>query len=559
MRTILFFFCFSLIVNAFAQNEGDLLTIRKQKIVTILTQANPIILLEEGISAEQTFAQALAVNDERVRSTFFEKESGKPYISEVFGIYTAKPSDYSAIPERYRNERCFRVEIYNYTLNLGTAIWVAPSSNVVLGVNYFPQTQPDIPPHLGKLATYIAENSPEVIEAYGEKPTNALMPNTKTALNRSRCERSLHLCVAPTFVKNDKALWAVVDLTELKLVGVRWTNVGITGLPATERKLQNEKIMTCYCEKENPLEKDGWKMNYMLTTSDGLRISDVYYQGKKILNDAKMVDWHVSYSKTEGFGYSDAIGCPEFSMAAVVAIEPPVILPLVNEVDTLGFVLEQTFSSEGWPSPCNYNYKQRYEFYKDGKFRVVIGSIGRGCGNDGMYRPVTRLAFAGNTHTFSEWKNNTWEKWSKEQWKLQTATTAYTAEGYQYKITDNEKNGFFIMPGTGQFGDGGRGDFAYMYVTKHHFDKDEGDSDLMTVGPCCNTDYRQGPEKFIEPTPESLENTGVVLWYVAQLKNDDTKGKEYCWAESVLENGKYVAKVYPCFSGPMFVPVKVEH
>lgn len=87
---------------------------------------------------------------------------------------------------------------------------------------------------------------------------------------------------------------------------------------------------------------------------------------------------------------------------------------------------------------------------------------------------------------------------------------------------------------------------------------DEGEADLVTIGPCCNTDYQQGPEKFIEPSPDNIQNKKLVVWYVAQLKNDDAKGKEYCWAESVLENGVYVTKAYPCFAGPMFIPINLK-
>lgn len=63
-----------------------------------------------------------------------------------------------------------------------------------------------------------------------------------------------------------------------------------------------------------------------------------------------------------------------------------------------------------------------------------------------------------------------------------------------------------IEPSYGQFVDGGKGDFAYTYVTKYHEDVDEGDGDLPTIGPCCNTDYRQGPEKFQDPA-ESLNDS----------------------------------------------------
>jgi hypothetical protein len=114
--------------------------------------------------------------------------------------------------------------------------------------------------------------------------------------------------------------------------------------------------------------------------------------------------------------------------------------------------------------------------------------------------------------------------------------------------------GYFIEPGRGQFNDGGRGDNAYLYVTKNHLDKNEGETDLVTIGPCCNTDYKQGPEKFMEPIKENIQNTDLILWYVPQLKNDDTPTSKYCWAETYYENGQYKVKTYPCFAGPMFAP-----
>jgi hypothetical protein len=364
--------------------------------------------------------------------------------------------------------------------------------------------------------------------------------------------------VAPTFVKDGKALWAIVDLTDYKLTGLRWTNVGSTG-PApgiTEKKLQDDKITSCFCELETPLQRDGWKMNYMLTSSDGLRVADVSFNGMPVLQNAKLVDWHVSYSGTDGFGYSDAVGCPYFSQAAVIAFDPPLIKSIKENNTITGFALEQSFKSEQWPSPCNYNYLQRYEFYKDGRFRIAAASLGRGCGNDGTYRPVFRIAFAGGQNNFSEWNGTGWSDWPQERWQQQQPATSYTTQGYQYKITAGKDNGYYIEPGNGQFKDGGRGDNAYVYATLNKNEIDEGEKDMVTIGPCCNTDYHQGPEKFIEPGPEDIRNKKIILWYVAQLKNDNAKGSEYCWAESVLEDGVYVTKSYPGFCGPMFIPVK---
>ena len=530
-----------------------------EDIKTALRQPTPILLCRDSLNPQQKLAQIIALFDTVFTQSVREKDTKRPYRCEIFGVYPARESDMAYVKTPYQLQDCYRVEMYNYALN-STATAIADiKQQKVLANGYQLQAQPDIPLYLKNLATKIAVSSPEVQQAMGIKPEEkeALMASTKTSLNRSRCERSGHLCVAPTFVKNDKALWAIVDLTGFTLGGVRWTNTGTTG-PAplvTERKLQDDKITACFCELETPLQKDGWKMDYMLTSSDGLRITNVSFNGKPVLQSAKLVDWHVSYSGTDGFGYSDAVGCPYFSQAAVIAFNPPAIRSLTENNHIAGFILEQSFRSEQWPSPCNYNYVQRYEFYKDGRFRIAAASLGRGCGNDGTYRPVFRIAFAAEQNNFAEWNGNGWNNWTREKWQQQMATTSYTPEGYEYKLTDNNGSGYYIEPGKGQFADGGRGDNAYVYTTINK-PADEGESDMVTIGPCCNTDYHQGPEKFIEPVPEDIRNKKLVVWYVAQLKNDNTKGSEYCWAESVLENGVYVTKTYPGFCGPMFIPVK---
>ena len=64
-------------------------------------------------------------------------------------------------------------------------------------------------------------------------------------------------------------------------------------------------------------------------------------------------------------------------------------------------------------------------------------------------------------------------------------------------------------------------------------------------------------ETFIEPLGEAIGDAApLVLWYVAQLANDDTPGTEYCWAESVVEDGGLITRSYPCHSGPMFYPIR---
>ena len=523
---------------------------RVEKIQTALKQTPPVLTLE-NLDEAQNAAQNLALKDERFVRETRDKQSNEPLLNEIFGVYPLRESDFMPQTASCKLSQCFRVEMYNFALNLTTNAVVDTNAQKVLVVTRVPQSQPDIPPALTELAEHIATNSNEVKTALGGSAEKPLMTNTKTSLNRTKCERSQHLCVAPTFVTGEKALWAIVDLTDLNLVGTRWTQVGETGRAVTQKSLQDAVLTKKYCEQNTALDKNGWKLNYMLTNSDGLKVADVSFNGKAVLTSAKLVDWHVSYSKSEGFGYSDAVGCPYFSQAAVVAA----IEPNVSDI-TGGFSLTQKYYSTGYPTPCNYAYEQRFDFYNDGRFRIVAASLGRGCGDDGTYRPVTRLAFADANNNFAEWTGSDWKNWDAEAWNAQKSETAYTKENYQYRIANSNNQGFYVEANRGQFGDGGRGDNAFLYVTRNAPERDEGESDLVTIASCCNTDYRQGPEKFIEPQPEPIENAPLVVWYVPQLKNDGTKGKEYCWAESVIENGVYKVKEYPCYSGAMFVPIK---
>lgn len=542
--------------------EQAFIKTRMELIKTYLSKDIPVIPCQEKLSAPQLKAQEIALQDAEFVKFTRDVKTKSPMRNEVFAVYGARPGDFDAKKESVcADGSCYRVEMYNYALNLSTIGLIHLNSGKVLRTEHLPQFQPEIPANLKQLALDIAFNSADVEKALGFKPSakQAVMSSTKTALNNSKCERSQHLCVAPTFLKDDKALWCIVDLTEHRLVGLRWTQVGKQEMPEmdyslTERKLQNEKLTECYCKKSQNLKNMGWDMNYIITSSDGLRISEVKFNNKPILSSAKLVDWHVSYSNTEGFGYSDAVGCPVFSSAAVVAVEAPIVAELKENGTTVGFVLEQKYYSEGWPRACNYNYMQRYEFYKDGRFRIACASLGRGCGDNGTYRPVMRIVPAGNFN-FETFSKASWQKQTKESYFLQDASSEYADKGMLYKISGTS-NSFGIVPGNGQFGDKGRGDNAWIFVSKLTPGKDEGESELPTIGPCCNTDFRQGPEKFILPNPESIENSAIVLWYVPQLKNDNTKGNEYCWAEAYLENGIYKTKTYPCIAGPMFIPIQ---
>jgi PKD repeat protein len=98
------------------------------------------------------------------------------------------------------------------------------------------------------------------------------------------------------------------------------------------------------------------------------------------------------------------------------------------------------------------------------------------------------------------------------------------------------------------FGDGSRGDDNFLYVVMHK--PSEGDADLTaTLGSCCNDDHQQGPEAFING--ESIDDTNIVIWYVPQMVTDASAPDYYCWTLSP-------PTTYPCFTGPMFVPINSD-
>ena len=536
-----------------------LLAARQRAIIQSLQQEPPILLLDLPAEDPRARSQQLAIADQTFIRYVREEGGGRPLRSEIFGVYPWRASDTSAATARCTGERCYRVEMYNYALNLTTVAAVDLEEERVLEVVLYPDSQPELPPALAELAVQIALASPQVRQAVGDSPGEALMATTKTALKNTTCEHSNHLCVAPTILLEDRrwALWAIVDLTAAQLVGIQWTHLGASSGQwperPTEDQLRKQVVFSQYCQQANRVEQDGWKVPYIITSSDGLEIFDVTFAGQPVLDSAKLVDWHVQYSKSEGFGYNDGIGCPMFSSSAVVAVEGPHL----EELPTAGgFALVQDFYHPLWPQPCNYRYQQRYEFFLDGSFRVVALNLGRGCGIDGVYRPVVRIDLASRVpggQQLSEWDGQQWQLWGAEGWRLQDGSTSYTAEGYQLRMTDRTGAGYFLEPGRGQFGDGGRGDNAFVYVTVVR--PGEGDADMPTLGSCCGEGHRQGPEQFMEPSAEALTGQDLLLWYVPQLENDERPGQEYCWADFVWTDGLYVPTGFPCAAGPRFVPV----
>ena len=476
---------------------------------------------------------------------------------------------------------CYQAEKYNFVSNATTRAIVDVNNMKLLFIEQYPNMQADISLRLTRMAQDIALHAPEVKKELGFTPRkqDITMANVRGSMKESPCENTSHLCVAPTFTdhKKEQALWAVVNLTELRFAAAKWAGLGKTTTPAciSERSLQNRYIMKNFCQKNTLLEKNGWRINYRLTGSDGLEIRDVSFRGQKVLRSAKIVDWHVSYQQKgakkldtttqtyiEGrevefirgeddaylFGYNDAMGCPMFSTSVVL----PFNGPQVKELNTSdGFMLTQDFRNAKWPMACNYRYENRFEFYDDGSFRVVGVNKGRGCGDNAIYRPVMRIDMDIDTkETFWKMDNAVWQR-VKYEFKEKVLDT----KPYSYKITSSTAaaKGYYIESNYGQFKDKSRGDNATLFVTT--FKPDEGDKDLLTLGSCCKLD-EEGVERYSEDNASIVEED-LVLWYVPRIRNDAREGHEYCWADTVIgEDGNLQIKVWPCTVGPKFIPIR---
>ncbi len=553
------------------QLDSPRLKTYKANVKRSLQQSPSVLLLNESDLANKNAfqAQLIAIKDKQFTRYNIHPKTKQALRNEIMTVRPTLASDKTSVNNNAlstcKPDTCYRVEMYNFFFNLSSVAFVDTSLKKVIALSQYSDAQPDLNKNLIQLAIEIAKNSDLVkaeLKAAGVEDTQPTMSEIKTSLKNSRCERSHHLCVAPTFIVGDKALWAIVDLTDGDLVGTRWTELGTSGPPIeiTERQLENEYVFSNFCEKSQHYKKGDWQFDYQITPSDGLQLTDVKFKNKTVMKSVKLLDWHVSYSSRENFGYSDAIGCPLFSSAVVIAYDGPQT-KMISDKDTQqenGFAFIQDFRQPPWPTPCNYRYVQRFEFYNDGRFRVAAADYGRGCGTDGTYRPVLRIdieSSEGGAEQFSQWNGQSWQTWDKEQWSLQTDKSQYTNEGYLFKINNPQGQGFYIEPNRGQFGDGSRGDFAYTYITVNHPDKDEAKSDMVTIGSCCNTNHQQGPEQFMQPA-EPLEKQNLVMWYVPQIKNDGTAGSEYCWADTRVENGIPKVKVWPCYAGPMFIPIQ---
>lgn len=525
-----------------------------------LNQKPPVLPLDESELKDpnQSKAQLLALRDKEFLRDVYHKDSGDPLRNEIMSVRLVQPGELPAGVSCSEGS-CYRVFLYHYYSNSASIAFVDVTGGKVVAVKRQIDVKAELNQRLHALAIEIALHSDEVQDVLGIKAEE--LEETRKELEISmvetKCERSKHLCTGPVFYseKLNRTVWTIVDLTDWKLIGLVWKENRSGDFKVTENELQNEYFMSHFCEIDNDTTIGDWKLKYRIMGSDGLEVLDVRYKDKPVIKSAKIVDWHVSYLNKKEVGYSDAIGCPMFSAAAVVAFNGPSVEKLSGQNES-GFALVQDFRSPIWPAMCNYRYQNRLELYDDGSFRIMGINHGQGCNDSAVYKPIFRidLDLGGNADQCSQWDGKAWKPWDKEQWTDQNAGK-FTREGYWFKLTNDKGKGYYLLPDRGQYGKRGRGDAAFAYISKFKKDIDEGVTDLPTIGDCCRYDYKQGPEQYLEPA-ESLKGAQLILWYVPRMYNDKRPGYEYCWSKMVAEKGKLSVKTWPGSVGPKFVPVQ---
>lgn len=509
---------------------------------------SPAVPLSDDQSPENRLAQDLALSDTRVQELTVGRRS------EVFGVLQVG-QHYSAAAKSCFSAVCRQVNIYNWDENAAISVIVDVDRRAVLDVMYQPGIHPGINKRLAELAIELAVNDPGVIEVLGYKPDAAdvgMAPVDADAPGTT-CD-GIHLCVAPTFDLGDRILWVMVDLTEEQVAGLRWTTVFSE---------DNDGLVTFSpsggCPAPGTVTRDGWSLNHEVTGSDGLRAYDITHNGQAVATSVKLVEWHADYGSS---GFRDATGCSGSSGSfPIYPYGETQVIDLIDEQsNVIGFEVVQDFRMSSWGNSCNYRYEQHLQFYDDGRFRVVSGAYGKGCGTNALYRPLVRIDIAvdgDDGDTFAYWHPFGWADQVTELYRTPYSGTSgphyLNDDGYAWRVMDDSGIGYYLEPGVGQFGDGGRGDDPFIYATLHQ--PSEGDTDLGSLGSCCNDDHRQGPDIYVDG--EAIDSTNIVLWYVPQMLTDavDDGDGYYCWTLGTAGNP---GPTYPCFSGPMFVPFESE-
>ncbi len=285
-------------------------------------------------------------------------------------------------------------------------------------------------------------------------------------------------------------------------------------------------------------------------------VYDATFLDVPVFTSIKLVEWHEDYGTT---GYLMTTGCHNEGISGGFPIYPhneTVVQEMFvdeQQETSIGVEVVQDFRMSNWGSTCNARYSQVYQFFEDGSFRVIGGAFGKGCGTNATYRPVFRVAMSiqgeGNDN-FAYWNESEWVSAEIETYRspyadFDNGPHSANEEGYSWYIYDVTGDGYYIEPNQ-NLSDSPHLDNPFIYVTLQH-PNSEGDVDLEVIGNCCEDDFRQGPETFLNY--ETLVNQNLVLWYVPQRETVVEDENYQCWTLQAGEN----PITYPCWSGLKFI------
>jgi hypothetical protein len=510
------------------------------------------IPLSQTLTEEQERAQAIALADGQVQAYTAGQRT------EVFGVATYLDINTPMSKAGCTPDNCHIVNIFNFDESATIQAFVRLDREEVIEVYYQEGIRPAINRRLADRAMEIALNAPEVVEIIGEQRASSDWAPMDSTLVGSACEQG-HMCVAPTFDMGDYILWAIVDLTADRFVDTFWTATDGTRAGTVPYPDDYANQAPQGCPTPGTITRDGWTVNYNVTGTDGLRVSDVSYNNTLIIRSAKLVEWHVDYG---GSGFQDVIGCGGTDGGFMIYPYGDTVISDITDGggNVIGFEVVQDFRQNSWGQTCNYRYDQHYQFFNDGRFRTVQGAYGKGCAVTSDYRGLMRLDLAmGGTDgddRIATWNGSEWETVSTEtRWCPEGEThescvgfvPGSNPNGYRFRLSDTvTDSGYYVEPARGQFNDEGRGDFEFVYAVAHH--PNEGDEDLGIFSAGCCNDYDHGPEDYVNG--ESVNGSNLVLWYIPEMATDAVEPDYYCWTIQ----GEPNPETYPCFGGPMFVP-----
>lgn len=508
-----------------------------------------------NLNAEQLIAQDFALSNSEVAKLLNGNRA------EVFHILNVTEHFASC-----NQGKCLQANIYDYDANTMISVIVDVVNKQVVDVFDLPGSQPsNLNARLDTLARNAVASSVDVKEALGfsPDPDDVLMMQANH-LESANC-LGANVCAAAVFLVDGGVVWVMYDATNEQIDKIWWDSrpLSVAEKDVFRRQPSDEFLanVPTDCGTSISVDQDGWTFDYETTDTDGLRLNDIRFNGTLVMTAASLVEWHADYGP---WGYKDSIGCDDVQgLFPIYPFGDTEVADLLDDNGTqIGFEVIQDFRMGNWGVTCNYRYEQHFQFFSDGRWRIVSGAYGEGCGNnqddEAIYRAIWRLDIAiddAANDRLETWGGGAWQTVSDEGWFLQDNQPS-TPEGYQYRIFDpTTGNGYYIEPGVGQYDDAGTGDNAYLFVTQ--YDVAEGGTDLAQLPntTAFHDDHRQGPHQFVD-AGSSVNGEDIVLWYVPQsttvtLWEFNQSGTEpYCWTESQLIT-------WPCFSGPMFHPINI--